>query len=79
MLFRSYYSENVHHTSTIERLGQGFIKALRSLLDDQKTRTNAPDASPDQEAFGWELPDLERLAAAIQKARATGATGDDTT
>jgi hypothetical protein len=74
-----YYSENVHETSTIERLGQGFIEAVRSLLDHHKTQARSQDASPDHDAFGWELPDLEGIAAAIQKARAAGATGDDTT
>lgn len=74
-----YYSENVDETSTIERLGQGFIEAVRSLLDPQKTQARAQTASPDHDAFGWELPDLEGIAAAIQKVRAAGATGDDTT
>jgi non-ribosomal peptide synthase protein (TIGR01720 family) len=63
-----YYSENIHDTSTIERLGQGFIKAVRSLLD-HKTDARGQDVSPDHDAFGWELPDLEGIAAAIQKAR----------
>jgi non-ribosomal peptide synthase protein (TIGR01720 family) len=74
-----YYSENVHETSTIERLGQGFIEAVRSLLDHQKTQARSQPASPDQDAFGWELTDLEGIAAAIHKARDAVATGDDTT
>ena len=74
-----YYSENVHETSTIERLGQGFIEAVRSLLDHQKTHSRGQTATPDHDAFGWELQDLEGIAAAIQKARGAVATGDDTT
>jgi non-ribosomal peptide synthase protein (TIGR01720 family) len=74
-----YYSENLHETATIERLGQGFIEAVRSLLDHQKTQGRGQTTAADHDAFGWELPDLEGIAAAIQKARDAVATGDDTT
>jgi amino acid adenylation domain-containing protein/non-ribosomal peptide synthase protein (TIGR01720 family)/FkbM family methyltransferase len=55
------YSENVHRPSTVEKLAQGFIDALRSLVADCQGRVApvyAPDDFPDVELSEQQLKDV---------------------
>ncbi|RMF26125.1 MAG: non-ribosomal peptide synthetase, partial [Chloroflexi bacterium] len=62
------YSENLHHRSTIERLAQDFIEALRAII----AHCQSPDAvgytPSDFAEFEWDQEDLDDIMAAISEA-----------
>jgi len=65
------YSENLHRSSTIERFGQGFIRALMEIIE-QTLQANAPGYNPSGFLVGdLSQMDLDRLMAEFSDVEAS--------
>jgi non-ribosomal peptide synthase protein (TIGR01720 family) len=65
------YSENLHHRSTIERFGEGFIRALMDIIE-QTLQANAPGHTPSGFLVGdMSQIELDRLMAELSEIEAS--------
>jgi non-ribosomal peptide synthase protein (TIGR01720 family) len=59
------YSQSVHRRSTIERVAEDFLEALRSILAQAGTVTSQGHKEATAAEFGWSQEDMEEIASAI--------------
>jgi amino acid adenylation domain-containing protein/non-ribosomal peptide synthase protein (TIGR01720 family) len=58
------YSKNLHRSSTIQRLADDFIEAVRSIIQDASFTVSEES---DFELFGWDQGELEKIRSQIEK------------
>jgi non-ribosomal peptide synthase protein (TIGR01720 family) len=65
LMIKLAYSEQVHERTTIERLGQDYLDALRRLITFCLSSEEMHFTSSDFSDFGWDQQDLDTILAKI--------------
>jgi amino acid adenylation domain-containing protein/non-ribosomal peptide synthase protein (TIGR01720 family) len=63
------YAGHAHRHETIERLAEGFVRALRTLTEGSRRDPARRPTAADRPGVAWDKPHLDAIEAAIQKAR----------